>query len=71
MTQYDCQLLCEKYVVRPTCGPVGGANFGHGAKTPGRDEARDEAKASRRSNFDEGPRSTMRRSTPVLHDGEG
>ena len=53
----------QKYVVRLTCGPVGGANFGHGAKTPGRDEARDKAKASRRSNFDEGPRSTMRRST--------
>ena len=38
---------------------VGGANFGHGVKTPGRDEARDgakwlwdEAKASRRSSFE-------------------
>ena len=59
----------QKYVVRPTCGSVGGANFGHGAKTLGRDEARDEAKASRRSNFDQGPRSKCG-ARPVLHGGE-
>jgi len=43
---------CPEEHPKPRGATVGGANFGHGAKTPGRDEARDGAKASGRSGFE-------------------